>query len=121
MFHPWLPGLFPEPPRRSAVLSGIHEVIRREVVSEFAGDHFAVGVADAEGEQGADVAKHGLADGERELVDVLMREREAERVFAGLGEDRREGVRGEVMKFVDEEEKVSALGFGLIDAGRAAS
>ena len=43
-------------------------------------DHLRVGAHER-----ADVAEHSLPNGQRELVDVLMRERKAEAVFAGLG------------------------------------
>lgn len=90
----------------------VEEIARREFVAEFSGEDLGVAVAHAEGYEAADVAEDGLADGERELIDILMAEGEAEAVFAGLGEDAGEGIGAEVLEFVDVHEEVSAVGLG---------
>ncbi len=56
-----------------------------ELVAELACENIGIGIADAEGDEAADVAEDSLADGERELINVLMAEGEAKAVFAGLG------------------------------------
>lgn len=86
-------------------------------MSEFVAKDFGVGVADAEGYQGANVPEDGLADREGELVDVLVRESEAETVFASLGQDGGEGVGAEVLEFIDEQVEVPLLRFGDVSPG----
>jgi hypothetical protein len=46
-----------------------------------------------------------------------MREGQAEAVFAGLGQNRREAVGGEVVELVYEQVEVAAFGFGHVGAG----
>lgn len=80
----------------------IDEGVGVEFVAEFVGEDFGVGVADAEGDEVADVAEDCGADGWGELVDVLVAEGEGEAVFPGFGKDAGEGVGGEVLEFIDE-------------------
>lgn len=50
----------------------VHEIGWWEGLAEFAREAFRIGVADAEGNERADIAEHGLPDGKRELLNVLM-------------------------------------------------
>jgi hypothetical protein len=95
----------------------VNEVGRGEGLAEFPREDFRVGVADAEGDERADVAEHGLPDGKRELVDVLMREGKAEAILAGFGENGSEGVGGEIVELVDVEKEIAAFVLRLIHAG----
>ncbi len=52
--------------------------------SEMAGDEGGVGCAQAEGDQRSSVADHGVLDGLRHLMQVLVRERQSQCVFSGL-------------------------------------
>lgn len=93
-----------------------NEGFQRKFSAEFAVQDFRIGLPDPEGDERTDIAENGTAHCRRNLLDVLMREREAEAVFARFGEDADEGVGGEVLKFIDEEEEVPALGLWLIYA-----
>jgi len=88
-----------------------------ELLAELAVQMLGIGEADSEGDEGADVAEDGIAHGGRELRDVLMTQREIEPVFAGFGEDAREGLGGEVLKLIDEQVEVASLGLRLSAAG----
>jgi hypothetical protein len=87
----------------------IDELPRVELLAEFAVQMFGIGEADAEGDEGADIAKDGLPHGGRELGDVLMAQGEVEPVFSRLGQDGGEGLRGEVLELIDEEIKIASL------------
>lgn len=50
----------------------IDEGVGVELVAEFVREDFGIGVADSEGDEVADVAEDGGADGGGELVDVLV-------------------------------------------------
>jgi hypothetical protein len=78
--------------------------------------HGGVGLADTESNCAADIAKHGLADGEGKLIHVLMRQGQAETIFARLGQQGSKGIGREILKFVNEQEKVAALVLGLFGA-----
>jgi hypothetical protein len=54
------------------------------------------------------------------LVNVLARQREAEPIFARLGQNRGKSIRREILKFVNEQVKVLALGFGQFEKQVAA-
>ena len=62
--------------------------------------HFRIRIPDAEGNQRADVAENRLPDERRKLVNVLVREGEAKTILARLGQNRREGVRAEILGLV---------------------
>lgn len=61
----------------------------------------SVGVAEAEGHEGADVADDGLLDVFRELIDVLVSQVETDTVFADFGEHAGKGIGDDVLEFVD--------------------
>jgi len=85
------------------------ELAGNEGIGEFLGQQFRVGVADAKSDQSAGIAKDRLPDFGGKLVKVLMREGQAEAIFAGFGQNRREAVGGEVVELVNEEVEVAPL------------
>lgn len=95
----------------------IDELPRVEFFAEFAVQMLGIGKADAEGDEGADIAKHGFPHGGGELGNVLMAQGEVEPVFPRLGQDGGEGLRGEVLELIDEEIKIATLVLGLAIAG----
>lgn len=95
----------------------INKLSRVELLTEFAVQMFGIGEADAEGDEGADIAKDGLPHGGGELGDVLMTESEIEPVFSCLGQDGGEALRGEVLELIDEEIKIAPQVLGLAVAG----
>lgn len=88
-----------------------------KLLAELAVQVLGIGKADAEGDEGADVAKHSLPHGGGELGDVLVAQGEIEPVFPRLGQDGGEALGGEVLELIDEEEKVAPLVLGLSIAG----
>jgi len=62
----------------------------RNGFAKFLRHHFRIGVAGAESHQCPDVAEHRLPDRFGQLVNVLVRQREAEPVFARLRQNGRE-------------------------------
>lgn len=84
---------------------------RRNGFAKFLGHHFRIGVADAECNQCPDVSEHGLPDWFGKLVNVLVRQREAEPVFSRLRQNRGKRIRREILELVDEQVKIPALGF----------
>ena len=59
----------------------------------------------------SDVAEDGRACRLVHLRQVLVGDREAQAVLAGLGEDRGERFGGEVLELIDVQEEVAAVGF----------
>ena len=59
---------------------------------------------------------HFRAVARRELTDILMRQRQAQMVFARFGKDARERIRRKVLELVDVKEKVTAVAFGNVHA-----
>ena len=86
----------------------VHQLLGGELLSKLLPQHLRVGAPDAVGNKRPDVAKHRLPDRERELVHVLMRQRQAQSILARFGEDRGERIRAEVLELVDEEVEVAA-------------
>ena len=66
--------------------------------------------ADAEGDEGTDVAKDSVPDVGGELVQILMADGEPEPVLAHLGEHVGKRERREALELVDIHEEVPALG-----------
>ena len=111
------------------VLAVFHELRQHLVpvqVNELLGDHFipkllfqhsGVGLSHSKGNCAADISKHGLADGQGELIDILMRQDEAKTVFAGFGQQGSKSIGGKILEFINEEEKVTAFFFRLGGAG----
>ncbi len=69
----------------------------------------------------AHVAEHGIPERgvlvvDEELVHVLMRHRQVQAVLARLGEDRSEGLGGEVLELIDVQVEVAALFLGDVRA-----
>lgn len=95
----------------------IDELPLVELLAKLAVQVLGIGEADAEGDEGADIAKDGLPHGGGELGDVLMAQGEIEPVFPRLGQDGGEALRGEVLELIDEEEEVASLVLGLTVAG----
>ncbi len=95
----------------------IDELPRVELLAEFAVQVLGIREADAEGDEGADIAKDGLPHSGGELGDVLVTQREVEPVFARFGQDGCEALGGEVLELIDEEIKIAPLVLGLAVAG----
>lgn len=95
----------------------IDELTLVELLAELAVEVLGIGEADTEGDEGSDVAEDSFAHGGGELGDVLMAQGEIEPVFAGLGQDGGEALRGEVLKLIDEEIEVAPLMLRLAIAG----
>ena len=70
--------------------------------------------AEAEGDEGADVAEDGIADFGRELGEVLVREDEADAVLPELGEHGGEHRRRERVELVEVDEERAALLLGPV-------
>ena len=60
---------------------------RDEGFSEFLGQQFRVGVANAKGDHCAGVAKHGLPHFRSQLINVLVRERQTEAILASFSQN----------------------------------
>src|SRR5260370_38076413 len=86
----------------------------RECVAKFLLQDLGVCVSDTEGEQGSYVAENRLADREWKLIDVLMREGEAQTILPGFRENRSKGVGREILELVDYQMEVVPL---LLGAG----
>lgn len=95
----------------------IDELPSVEFFAEFAVKMFGIGEADAEGDEGADIAKDGFPHGGGKLGDVLMAQSEIEPVFSRLGQDGCEALGGEVLELIDEEIKIAPLVLGLTVPG----
>jgi hypothetical protein len=85
-------------------------------VAELLGDRFGIGVAHAERNERSHVAEHRATDRLRQLIDVLVRERETEAILPRLRQNRGECVGGKILELVDEQVEVLALGFRLRSA-----
>ena len=96
------------------------ESFHRVALAEFSLQDLGIGIADTEGNEGADVSKDCTAHRERHLLDVLVCQREAEAVFACLGKNGSEGIGGEVVEFVEEQKEVAPFAFGLVHASHRA-
>ena len=70
-----------------------------------------IGIADAKRHQRPHIAKYCLAYRLRQLVNVLVREREAQPILARFCQDGGKGIRREVLELVNEEVEVPAFGF----------
>lgn len=101
----------------SFVAREIDELSCVELLAELAVQVLGIGEADAEGDEGADIAKDGFPHGGGELSDVLMTQGEIEPVFSRLGQDGGEALGGEVLELIDEEIEIAPLMLGLAVAG----
>ena len=99
------------------VAGQVHELTGLEFLAELAVEVLGVVEADAEGDDGAHIAKDGLPHGGGELGDVFMAQGEIEPVFARLGEDGGERLGSEVLELIHKEIKVAPLVLGLAVAG----
>lgn len=88
-----------------------------EFFAEFAVQVLGIGEANAEGDEGADIAKDGLPHGGGELGNVLMAQGEVEPVFPRLSQDGGEALGREVLELIDEEIKIAPLVLRLAVAG----
>ena len=95
----------------------IDELTLVELLAKLTVKVLGIGKADAEGDEGADIAKHGLPHGGGELGDVLMAQSKIEPVFSRLGQDGGEALGGEVLELIDEQEEIAPLMFRLAVAG----
>ena len=66
--------------------------------------------AGAAGDDRSDIAENGVAQSVGELVEILVPDRQGERVFARLAEDERKAVGGEGLELVGIEVKGPTLG-----------
>ena len=80
--------------------------MRSKLRFEFWFEESRVFGADTEHRHRAHVAENGVFDIFFQLSDVLMRDVEREPVFAGFGENRSDGICGNVLKLIDVEIKV---------------
>lgn len=87
----------------------VHELLGRERVAKLLLQRLRVRVAHAERQQRPHVAEHRLSYWQGNLVNVLVRQHQAQPVFPGLGQDGSEAVGGEVLKLVNEQEELLSL------------
>lgn len=87
----------------------IDELARVKLLAEFAVQVFGISKADAEGDEGAHIAKDGLPHSGGELGDVLVAQGEVEAVFPRLGQDGGEALGGKVLELIYKEIKVPTL------------
>lgn len=85
------------------ILVQVRQRRRRNGFAKFFRHHFRIGVADAESYQSPDVSEHRLPDRFGKLINVLVRQREAEPVFARLRQNGSERIRREVLKLVNKQ------------------
>ena len=78
-------------------------------VSEFPFEHVRVALPRAKAYERADVAKNGIADFRLQLLDVLVREGEAQPILPGFRQNRNEGICSEGLEFVNMQEKVLSI------------
>jgi hypothetical protein len=117
-----------DPSKWGPVLPVFHEFCQHLIpaqVNELLGNKFirkllfkdgGVGLADPKSNGAADIPKNRLTDGEGKLIHILVRQGQAEAIFAGLGQKGCKCVGGEVLKFVNEQEKVAAFLLRLVGA-----
>ncbi len=91
------------------IVRGLGEILSGENGGEGLDHEIGVGDADATADDRADVPEEGFADFVGELGHELVSDDEVEAVLAGLGENRLEGVGGEVLELVDVEAEILAL------------
>src|SRR6185437_1959727 len=101
----------------NVVVWELDEVRQIEHSAEFARDVGCVLGAETERDDRAGVAEHRVPYVGFELVQVLVRDREAEPVFAHFREHVRHGKRREALELIYIDEEVPALGW--IDIGAA--
>jgi len=77
-------------------------------------EHESVRVPDTEGDECSDVSQNRLSHGEGDLIEVLVRQSQAESVLASLCQNRRKALRCEVMELVDDQVKVPTLLLRLV-------
>ena len=92
----------------------VNQLLGGELLPELLPQHLRVGAPDTEGNERPHVPKHRLPDWKRELVHVLMRQRQAEPILARLGQNRRERIRAEVLELVNEQVEIAARLLRLI-------
>ncbi len=81
------------------------QVVSTEAALEFAREMWRVFGADAESDEGPGIAEHRVPDVGLQLVQVLMGDRKSDLILALFGEHVRKRKRGEVLEFVDVDEK----------------
>lgn len=101
------------------VAGQVNELAGLELLAEFSVQVLGIVEADAEGDDGADIAKDGLSHRGGELGNVLMAQSEAEPVFPRLGEDGCEGLGREVLELIHKEIEVTTFLLGLAIAGHS--
>ena len=82
------------------VVFGVFEVFFAESRTELLGKVARVDASDAKGRERADVPENRVLHAFRKLMQILVSQNEVQPVFSGLGQNRREDVRREVLKFV---------------------
>ena len=60
---------------------------------------------DTEADEGSDVSEQAVGDVVRNLLDILMCDRQSEPVLPSLGKDLVEGLGGEILELVDIQEE----------------
>jgi hypothetical protein len=93
------------------VIAKISEMLGAIGVPELSRKHGSIPLANTEGDDGADIAKHCPPYRFGELVDILMREREREAVLARLGQNALKRVRGKRLELVNDKMKIYPLVF----------
>ena len=95
------------------VLGQVHKIVQHEFRLELLFEELRVLRAHAKRRHRTDVAENGVPHPRivavDELADVLIRENETEVIFAGLGEDIGERIRGKVLELVHVREEILAL------------
>ena len=88
-------------PHRNFEIAETSESFGTKPRPKFTGQFLPVGAADAEGNQRPHVAEYRFLDRHPQLRRVLMRQHHPQAVFAGFRKNRDEGVRREILKFIN--------------------
>lgn len=112
-----------KPKWKSRIVTRSNECVERSEVCELPGheglpeiglESTRVFAAQCEANRRADVAKNRALKTGSQLVEELVGKHESETVFSRLGKNRGQGVRQEVLRLIDEEDKVASLSYGKV-------
>ena len=93
------------------VIRKVKEVFRIKLRRKVARNHARVFCTETKRNERPDVREHGVPHVRFELVEMLVREGEADPILPKLGDHVRDRRRSEILKLVEIEEEVFALSF----------